>query len=338
MNNKLKQNADDARLSLLSLIRGYRVSNVLFLAHKLEIFKHLSISPLLIDELSAATSVPAPHLRHLLSVLTGMNLLSNVNDKYALTAPFKTLLDPQNDNYIGPLIDSALGENHHWTEHSKQIMENTYSGAYYAGECLNTDTVYQTLKSVEASNRSAILLVWPFLEKDLDSVDTLLDLGAGHGLFSSGVLERAPKAHADLVDLYDAINFCKQRHLGKPYVDRMSFYVGDALTINYNAQYDMVFANDLLVYFNKEQKREILRNCYTALRPGGRLVMTKIALNYDRQLPHFGAMFSLNMFITSLSGYLETDEEAMLLCEEVGFFGVNLFQLSSDRSLVIAQK
>jgi ubiquinone/menaquinone biosynthesis C-methylase UbiE len=330
--------ADIARLTLVSLLRGYRAPQILFLAHDLGLFEHLSVGPQPADALGRRTGIAPDRLRHLLGALTGMEILELRRDGYALAEPFVDLLTPRTAQFIGPIIDSARGENAYWSRSARNVLANEGEADAYFGEFLDGPTVHQNLRNVEASNRETIEAVWPWIADELADARSILDLGGGHGLYAQGALERVPSARARILDIPEAIRFCRQRLAGSSCFDRIDFASGDALRLNEKERYDLVFVNDLLVYFDAARKREILRRVYAAAQPGGLLVMVKIALDADGASPRFGSLFSLNMFVTTQCGYLESDDEAAALCAESGFRAVRIHRLTGDRSLITARR
>ncbi|MGH0358446.1 methyltransferase [Sinorhizobium meliloti] len=338
MDEPTREDSEKAHMSLMSLLRGYRAAQLLFVANRLGIFEALTPQGARTDDLAAATGVPSDRLCHVLGALKGLGILDCFDGLYFVAPPYQATLNPYSEDFLGSIVDSAAGENTFWSLFAADILRGEYNGPPYESEFLNANTIRQSLRNVEISNRQTISSVWPYLTEELRGLKRFLDVGGGHGSYSLGVLERVPGAEGQIFDIAEAIEYFREQIADNPHASRMACIPGDARSLAYIAEFDLVFVNDLLVYFSLTDKREILLRASRALMPGGHLVMVKISLDPDRGSPAFGAMFSINMAVTSLTGYLETDVEAVALCREVGLREIRLHRLSTGRSLIIARK
>ena len=77
---------NEPREHLLSLVRGYRISQAIYVVTRLGIPDLLADGPREIDELARATESHAPSLRRVMLFLTGVGVLDNVGpQRFALT-------------------------------------------------------------------------------------------------------------------------------------------------------------------------------------------------------------------------------------------------------------
>lgn len=101
---------------------------------------------------------------------------------------------------------------------------------------------------------------------------SILDLGAGTGLFAGLVAERIPDAHFTLVDLSEemlekaAVRF---RDMG---IQEPDLIVGDYSTLPLGGPYDAVISSLSIHHLDDAQKQDLIGRIFDALKPGGRFV------------------------------------------------------------------
>lgn len=101
--------------------------------------------------------------------------------------------------------------------------------------------------------------------------DKVLDLGCGNGrmaeIFADSQIEYLGVDNSE-----ELIKIAKQRFADKSWI---RFGVADALTIDYQDQFDLVLMMAVLHHVpTKELRLRALKNVYNSLKPGGRLVIS----------------------------------------------------------------
>jgi 8-O-methyltransferase len=91
---------------------------------------------------------------------------------------------------------------------------------------------------------------------------------------------------------------------------------------------------DVLHYYGWEDKREIARRAFEALRPGGTIAVSKIRLDENGIEPASSSVLSLKMYAISGAGYLETDAEAVALLGHAGARNVQMMRLSEQQTMI----
>lgn len=325
------------RQALISMVRSYRKPHVIFLSNRLGVFDHIPDEGATAESISASLGTDPFALGLLLNALVSLEMLDVSGSRFQIPWHLKSLLRRDGANYIGDFICSAEEENAYWAN-AFDVMHGRRPDLPFLGETRDVMVTGQVLKNVELSNFRAAAAVWPELSDVLPDVRQLIDIGAGHGTYAAEILKRVPEAHATIYDLPFAVEYCRSRHLGEPYFDRMAFICGDVRELGFEQAFDLVLMNDLLVYFSHAEKLSVLKRAFSALKSGGMLAMAKIKLDADGCNPAFGAMFSLNIAVTTTTGYLETDPELIELVAEAGFRDVQLRELGGERSLVMARR
>jgi demethylspheroidene O-methyltransferase len=325
------------RNAIMALCRGFRSPALLFAAFDFDLFDHIHDEGRTAEELSVAVNAPAPNLRFLLNALVALKILSLRRGRYFLAPSLSPLLRRGSADYLGDFIRSAKRENEHWL-HASEIISGTYEGSPFEGETLDAAIVGQTLTNVEISNRSSAESMWPHLKSLIPSLRRVIDVGGGHGYYSELLLRRAPQARVTIYDLPAVIEYCMERQASNPLLSRMEFVAGDALELDYEEEFDLVLMNDLLVYFDRDEKLDVLRRAHRALKVGGTLAVVKQRLENSGCSPARWALFSFRIFVTTGKGYLEQDSELVELTQEAGFVDVQSIALEDERTLLTGRR
>ena len=99
---------------------------------------------------------------------------------------------------------------------------------------------------------------------------TVLDIGAGTGLFSSFLLGKIPDAKITLIDISEKmLQVAKERFRG---VSGLEYIVGDYTYYNSFQEYDIIISALSIHHLNDEQKYELYKQCYSMLKTNGTFI------------------------------------------------------------------
>ncbi|OXM84819.1 class I SAM-dependent methyltransferase [Paenibacillus rigui] len=105
------------------------------------------------------------------------------------------------------------------------------------------------------------------LVESADGAPSILDLGAGTGLFSRMVLEKYPAARLTLVDLSESmLDVARQRFQQHPHVQ---YIVADYSSCSFPASYDIVISSLSIHHLTHPDKRQLFVKIYGMLNEGG---------------------------------------------------------------------
>jgi len=105
------------------------------------------------------------------------------------------------------------------------------------------------------------------LAKSGNDCPTVLDLGAGTGLFSSFILQKYPQAQLTLIDLSESmLDIAKSRFEN---VSNVQYFVGDYTTFDYPERYDLVISSLSIHHLLDAEKRELYQKVYSILNRDG---------------------------------------------------------------------
>lgn len=110
----------------------------------------------------------------------------------------------------------------------------------------------------------------------------VLDVGAGTGLFSSFLLRKFPKAKITLIDISEGmLRVAKKRFEG---LSGLEYIVGDYSRYDFTRQYDIIISALSIHHLTDEQKKDLYKKCYSALRPNGIFVNCDLVSGHTEYL------------------------------------------------------
>jgi tRNA (cmo5U34)-methyltransferase len=102
------------------------------------------------------------------------------------------------------------------------------------------------------------------------STPTILDLGAGTGIFSQFVLEKYPQADITLLDFSEQmLSVARERFAG---IKNVSFQVADMINFEPRQKYDAVISSLAIHHLSHEDKQTLFKKIHGILKDGGSFV------------------------------------------------------------------
>jgi ubiquinone/menaquinone biosynthesis C-methylase UbiE len=153
----------------------------------------------------------------------------------------------------------------------------------------------------------------------VEGVRRVLDVGGGSGAYSIAFAKAAPSLRAEVFDLESVLPIAR-KHIDEAGVgERVATRAGDLRTDEFGEGYDLVLLSSICHMLNPEENRDLIRRCYRALTPGGRVVIRDFILEPDRTAPKFAALFAINMLVGTKSGSTYTEAEYESWTADAGF-------------------
>ncbi len=148
----------------------------------------------------------------------------------------------------------------------------------------------------------------------------ILDLAGGPAAYAILMCQANPDASCVTVDLpaisEEAKGYVARFGLSGRIECRAGDYHGD----EYEAgAYDVVTIFGALHQESPEQIVDILRRAHRALRPGGELLVLDMMTDATHTAPRFSTLFGLNMALTTVNGWVLSDEELKGWMRDAGF-------------------
>jgi ubiquinone/menaquinone biosynthesis C-methylase UbiE len=311
------------------MARGFTRARVLLTAVELDIFTFLAETPLPLVDVVNKLKADLRATTIFLDALVAMELLVKENGQYRTNPEVVNLLTAGLEESILPgLMHTA----HLWKTWS-QLTDVVLSGG--PATTLDTDSEDRTTAFIGAMHVGALRIA-PEIVKAVEpgAARNFIDVGGGSGSYTIGFLKTTPGMRATLFDLTDVIPMARDRLTDEGLIDRVTLVGGDYNEDNLPAGHDLAFLSAIIHQNSHEQNVALYRNIYSALDPGGRIIVRDYAMDTDRTKPPSGAMFAINMLVNTQGGNSYTFDEIRSGLEEAGFERVKLLQESEMSSLV----
>lgn len=318
-----------------SLVNGYRNAQIVFTANRLGVFAALAPRPLDTEELAAAIEAHPRGARILADALVSLGLLAKEGGRYRNAPAAEEVLLPE-----------APGSRCAQLLHGAKLYER-WAGLYDAvrtGAPVGDERVDPRLVGDAATFARAMADVGrssagPTVDAlDLDGAATVLDVGGGPGLYAIELARRWPRVTTTVLDTAETLVVARENVRRAGLEDRVLLRPGDAFTDELGGPYDLIFTSNFVHIFAAEANRELVARCAAALAPGGRLAIKDFFLDPDRTSPAGGALFAVNMLVSTEGGDCYTTAEMEEWLTAAGLTTESLTDLTPQSRLLVARK
>ena len=319
-------------VSLRELAISFQQSRILLSAFELELFTamdgHLSTHAQLAEKLN----VNADGLSRLLDALTAMGIIKKTHGKFFNSEEASCYLVKGKPEYMAGLMHiNSLWNN--WSTLTDAVKKGSsvIDRDKNAPSRLNSFISAMHYRAVPQSKIISLLI-------DFDNVNKMLDLGGGSGAYAMTFLKNHSNLKAVLFDVPGVIELAKNYVEQENLQNRFEYIMGNYLTDSYGEGYDLIFASAIIHINSFEENKNLVKKCFDALNPGGQLVISDFVMNDDRTEPKIGAVFAINMLVSTSSGNTYTEKEMTSWLKDAGFAGSEKKNTSFGSSLLIGKK
>ncbi len=168
----------------------------------------------------------------------------------------------------------------------------------------------------------------------------VIDVGGCHGAYSMALARHYPLLSATIFELPRVAPVAREIIAQAGMAERVFVQEGDFQREGLGEGYDIALVFGVLNGEPPDGRPALIRKVFTALKPGGLIVLRDFVLNPDRAGPPEAAIFALQMLLATEAGGLNTRLDWAEWLEDTGFIlrrEINL-PLWADASLTVAQK
>lgn len=312
-----------AQDTMLAHITGYWVSQLVFVAAKLNLADELAAGPRSVATLAKKLGVDASALRRVLRALASVGIFAETaNGNFRLT-PLAATLRGGVPGSLKPFA-SMMVEGYNWVAW-QDLLGGVRTGALpfdrvhgrpifdYLRDHPEDDRVFsESMASISGPENAAVARAL-----DFHRFHTLVDVGGAHGHLLAAILGRHRKLRGILFDqpqvvagAADSGFITAPKLAGRITVQSGSFFNevppgADAYLMKY-----------IIHDWNDEQCERILANCRRAMAPGGRVLVVEHVIR-PGNAPDWGKMLDINMLVLT-GGRERTKEEFASLFKRAG--------------------
>ena len=164
----------------------------------------------------------------------------------------------------------------------------------------------------------------------------MIDVGGGPGTYTLAFLRMSPCMRATIVDLPSVIKIARRHAEASGLQHRVQLVAADIANDPLPSGFDLAFVSAIIHMNGPDENERLYRKVYDALVPGGRIVIRDHVMTPDHTHPLSGALFAVNMLVSTSFGTTYTLDEIAYGLHQAGFIRVNLIRRLEMSSLVEA--
>jgi 3-hydroxy-5-methyl-1-naphthoate 3-O-methyltransferase len=165
----------------------------------------------------------------------------------------------------------------------------------------------------------------------------LLDIAGGSGIYACSLVAHHPQLRATVFEKKPVDAIAARCIANRGFADRVSVAAGDMFAEALPADCDIHLFSNVLHDWDEPQVQQLITKSFTALRPGGLLLIHDMHINADKTGPLPVASYSA-MLMTVTEGKCYSVQEIDSCLARAGFDDMRFVVTAADRSVITARK
>jgi len=326
-------------LALAKLASGHVEARIIQTAVELGIFDAIEDVAIDAASIAARLNLEPRATELLLNALTALKLTKKSADRFSLTKVSSKYLRRAAPEYLGGMLlfDGSLW--HCWEHLSEAVRTGkpVRPADMYQEQPQETAVFISAMDSLVKARGDADVVgkYYPW-----ETVRELLDIGSGPGTYPIALCRKYPQLRATIFDLPRTLQITERYATKAGLKDRLRLIAGDYRIDEISGSYDVVFLSNIIHAESYEQNQSLIAKLYNVVRAGGHLIIKDHMLERNRTDPPVGAIFSLLMLLTTVSGRCYGFDEVKSWMENAGFTDVRQIALPAplNSALVLGRR
>lgn len=331
-------------MPIMKMVYGLWVSQTLVTAHERNVFGRFAERPGMTPaQLADVLDLQERPVEQLVTACAALGLLQRDGEGYRNTAMTDRYLLRGGEHYVGGWVEIVSRHDYPgWLRLDEALRTNRPT----AWDSEQRDSLFDDENPVvvESFWEGMSAISRPTARALAETVDlsgglSLLDVGGGGGAYATELSRAVPSLHTTVFDLPFVCDLTQKKVEQAGLADRISFAPGDFFADPLPTGQDVVLLSMILHDWDVDQCRHILRRCYDALAPGGRLLISELLVADTKDGPLDATLMSLSMLVETFGrNYTGAEYRSWLL--ETGFTDVEIrpFEAPAANGVVIGRK
>ena len=307
---------------LREMLTGYRISQLIVVAAKLNVADKLIKGPLTIDELAASTCSHAPSLYRVLRTLASIGIFREISDRRFELTP---LAEGLRTDVRGSVHGTAVCYSEGWWWDSWGRLYDTVKTGETAFDRLHGMGLFDYLQghpdaeNVFAGHMASVtdLIARAVVDTyDFSEAASVCDVGGGNGVLLREILRKHAHLQGVLFDQVAVVAGGKEKMAEAAVLDRCQFVGGDFFD-SVPAGADIYLLKNVIHDWDDVRAARILRNCRRAMPRHAKLLVIDFVIPPANQ-PSLGKIWDMTMMVI-VKGIERTEEEHRRLLQAGGF-------------------
>ena len=316
---------------ILKLSRDFMECQILLAGAELNLFTHLTPTPLSAREVAKKVGADLRGLTILLDALVAIGLLVKKEGNYQCSSPLSALLSDDGPDSVLPLVLHMAHVQQRWSD----LAEVVRGSRRPAPPGFQPDA-----GALRAFIGAMHVIATPLAPKIVAAVHpetsrALLDVGGACGTYTLAFLQAVPEMRATLFDKPEVIEIARQYMKEMGMLHRVTLVAGDFYRDELPSGHDLVLVSAIIHQNSPEENRDLFSKAFRCLKSGGRIVIRDHVMDPDRTRPRDGAIFAVNMLVGTTGGRTYSFEEIRERLTEAGFLNVRILQSGSHMDGIV---
>jgi SAM-dependent methyltransferase len=318
-------------------IEGCGRYHVLLAALELGLFDTVGqLGPCTSETAAARLGVSAPHLGVLLDAVVALGLLDQCRGRYELNDVARRYLTSDSRASMAGLVPVAPGPLRNWSRLADTVRKGRPAApidddpeAFYVALVEGTfATTWRCATSADSRIRYSAL-----------PAARILELGAGGAPWSIAVLAACPQGQALVNDLPRVLAVAGNNLADHGVAGRAELRPGDYHQIPIEAgDYDLAVLGHVCRAEEPAGARHLIERAFTALRPGGRVVIADYFCDPGHKKDQHAVMMAATMIASTAHGSAYTADEVGDWLRGAGFGALRLVEPIRHQQCIVATR
>lgn len=318
---------------------GYAPTLTIEAAVKHGIFDLLDKGPLTPEQIAKRTRTSLRGVNGIADLLVSLHLLQRKGKRLALTPESAAFLVSTRPSFFGALFrhvsDQLLPK---WLELT-EIVRTGRPPAQVNHQKHGEEFFAQFVESLFPLSCAAATALGGHLGIGKTRAPiSVLDIGAGSGVWGISLAKLSPKVRIHAVDWPRVLRVTQRIAATHGVADRLTTAAGDFFEADFGTGHRLATIGHILHSEGRERSRRLLKKTHDALAPGGTVAIQEFVPNDDRNGPPGPLIFAVNMLVNTDAGDTFTFKEMSGWLRQAGFRNPRLLKVPSVSPLVLADK
>jgi precorrin-6B methylase 2 len=308
-----------SRDDILGLVRGFQPACVVIAGAELDVFTLLHARPMSAAQLARRIRGNQRAATILLDALAALRLLDKTagpSPVYGVPPAVAEVLTENGSHSVLGMVRHQGNCLRRWGQLASVVQRGTPARGVPSVRGAKGDLASFIRAMHEISTPMAAPLIGGLGPQ---AFTHLLDLGGASGTWTVPFLRLNPKACATIFDQPEVIPMARRRMKQLGLARRVRLVAGDFGKDDLPAGADLAWVSAIVHQNSRVQNRELFAKVFSALEPGGRILIRDIVMASSRTRPAGGALFAVNMLVATAGGGTFTFDELRDDLRSVGF-------------------
>lgn len=316
-------------------VSNFQKTRILLTAFELNIFSVLNNQKLDSTTVANQINANARGTDRLMNALVSLGFLLKENNLFSNTELSLNFLCNDKPGYLSGLMHS-VNQWETWSTLTGAVIAGTSVSERKRG--INEREKGWLFSFIEAMHNRAYKQAPDIVKHiELTGVKKVLDIGGGSGAYSMAFVNAGEEITATVFDLPNVIELTQKYVNEAGLWSKIDFVKGDYNNDPFPIGYNIVFLSAIVHINSFEENVKLIEKCAKSLNKGGCVIIQDHIMDNSRTQPMAGAIFALNMLVSTEKGDTYTEEEIFEWFKLAGLSEFKRIEASFGNSLLLGR-